>query len=193
MMGSQHRPTGRRVTQAVQDRDALGRPQNHIEGGHRVAAMGTAQQLPRRRVAALEHGLEPGHGCFALQPKAAGAGAVPAAWRLAVAGQILLVVGGQLAGVVLLPPYRQFRDVGHHPPLPPAVVGVSERTRGALLSSDDYGSSVERAALVQVLWRVHLRAVPWRVVWCRYVPVAWTELKALAALTWSSTGFSSGA
>jgi hypothetical protein len=33
----------------------------------------------------------------------------------------------------------------------------------AVLSSDDYGSSVERGGGVQVLWRVHMRApVPWR-------------------------------
>jgi hypothetical protein len=46
----------------------------------------------------------------------------------------------------------------------PCAVGTSslldlhihenERTRGALLSSDDYGSSVERAVKRQVLWRV---------------------------------------
>ena len=48
------------------------------------------------------------------------------AWGLAVAGQTLLVVGGQLAGVILLPPHRQFRDVGHHGAAPlPAVVGAS--------------------------------------------------------------------
>jgi hypothetical protein len=34
---------------------------------------------------------------------------------LAVAGQVLLVVGGQLAGVIILPPYRELGDVGHHP------------------------------------------------------------------------------
>ena len=88
MVGGQHRPAGGRVTQAVEDRDALGRPQDHVERGHGVAAMGAAQQLARRGVAALEHGLEPGRRCFALQPQAGGAGAVPPAWGLAVAGQI---------------------------------------------------------------------------------------------------------
>ena len=86
---------------------------------------GAAQQLARRRVAALEHGLEPGRRCFALQPQAGGAGAVPPARGLAVAGQILLVVGGQLTGVIGLPAHRQLGDVGHHPPLPPAFVGAS--------------------------------------------------------------------
>jgi hypothetical protein len=86
MMGRQHRPSSGWIAEAVQDRDALGRPQDHIEGWDGVAAVGPAQQLSRRRVPALEHGLELGHGCFALQPQAVGAGAVPAAWGLTVAG-----------------------------------------------------------------------------------------------------------
>jgi hypothetical protein len=85
MMGGQHRPSGRWVAQAVEDRDALGRPQHHVKGGHSIPAMGTAQQLPRRGVPALKHGLELGHGCFAPRPKAHGAGAVPPAWGLTVA------------------------------------------------------------------------------------------------------------
>jgi hypothetical protein len=119
MMRSEDGSAGSWVAQAVQDRDAFGRPQHHIEGRDGVAAVRAAEQLPSGGVAALEHGLEPGHGCFALQPKAAGTGAVPAAWGLAVAGQILFVVGGQLAGVIGLPPYRELGDVGHHPPRPP--------------------------------------------------------------------------
>jgi hypothetical protein len=59
--------------------------------------------IPGVGVAALEHPLEARHRCFAVQPQAGGAGAVPAPRGLAVAGQILLVVGGQLAGVVLCP------------------------------------------------------------------------------------------
>jgi hypothetical protein len=68
VMGGQHRPSGRRVAQAVQDRDALGRPQHHVKGGHGVAAMGAAEQFPSGRVSTLEHRLESGHRCFALQP-----------------------------------------------------------------------------------------------------------------------------
>ena len=68
--------------------------------------------------------------------------------------QILLMVGGQLAGVLGLPPHRELGDVDHHPAAPlPATVGASERTRGALLSSDDYGSRLERMARRQVSWR----------------------------------------
>src|SRR5215218_181411 len=40
------------------------------------------------------------------------------------------------------------------PPLPPRLRWRQQRTRGALLSSDDYGPSVEREAQGQVLWRV---------------------------------------
>ena len=68
VMGRQYGPAGRRVAQAVEDRDALGRPQDLVEGGHGVAAMGAAEQFPSRGVPAFEHGLEPGHGCFACQP-----------------------------------------------------------------------------------------------------------------------------
>jgi hypothetical protein len=46
------------------------------------------------------------------------AGAVPPPWGLAVAGQVLFVVGGQLAGAVGLPPDRELGDVGHHPAAP---------------------------------------------------------------------------
>jgi hypothetical protein len=69
VMPLEDRPAGGRVTQAVEDREALGRPQDHIKGGHGVAAMGTAEQLPSRGVAALKHGLEPGHRCFAIRPR----------------------------------------------------------------------------------------------------------------------------
>jgi hypothetical protein len=82
VMGSQHGPSGGRVTQPVEDRDTLGRPQDHVERRDGVAAMGAAQQLPCRGVPALEHGLEPRRRCFALQPEAPGGGAVPAAWTL---------------------------------------------------------------------------------------------------------------
>jgi hypothetical protein len=129
---------------------------------------GPAEQLPSRRVAALEHGLEPGHRCFALQAQAPGASAVPAARGLAVTGQILLVVGGQLPGVVLLPPHRQLGDVGDHPAAPPAFVGASECTRGALHSSDDSGSSVVRNGAGHPLWRWDIRQAAggagWRVL-----------------------------
>jgi hypothetical protein len=137
VMRLEHRPAGGRIPEAVQDRHALGRAQHHVERGHGVAAVGAAEQLPSRRVAALEHGLEPGHRCFALQTERRRPGAVPAARGLTVARQVLLVVGGQLAGVILLPTYRELGDVGHHPAASLlAVVGMSECTRGALLSSE---------------------------------------------------------
>jgi hypothetical protein len=137
VVGGQHRPAGGWVAQAVEDRDALGRPQDHVERRDGVAAMRAAEQLASAGVLAFEHGLEPGRRCFALQAERAGAGAVPAARGLAVAGQVLFVVGGQLAGVVRLSAHRELGDVGHHPAAPlPAFVGASTRTGGALLSSE---------------------------------------------------------
>jgi hypothetical protein len=135
VMGGQHRPADRRVTEAVEDRDALGRPQDHVEGGHGALAMRTAKQLASRGVAAFEHGLEFGHRRFALQPEGGGGGAVPPPWGLAVTRQVLLVVGGQLAGVVGLPPHRQLGDVGHHPAasLPPSLAPATHPWCIALL------------------------------------------------------------
>jgi hypothetical protein len=96
MVGGQDGSAGGRVPEAVEDRDALGRAQDHIKGGHGVPAVAAAEELAGVGVAALEHGLEPGRRCFALQPEAGGAGAVPPPRTLAVARQILFVVGGQL-------------------------------------------------------------------------------------------------
>ena len=136
----------------------LRRPQDHIKGGDGIAAVLPAEQLAGGGVAALEHGLEPGHGCFALQPQAAGAGAVPPAWGLAVAGQVLLVVGGQLAGVVGLPAYRELGDVGHHPLLP-SRRRWREHTHPwciALLGKD-CGSRVVRNGDGHPLWQAQLQ------------------------------------
>jgi hypothetical protein len=126
VMSREHRPAGGRITQAVEDRHALGRAQHHVEGGHGPLAVGAAEELPGGGVAALEHPLEPRWRCFALQPQAAGPSAVPPAWGLAVAGQVRLVVGREFPGVVLLPAHRQLGDVGHHPAASlPAFVGAS--------------------------------------------------------------------
>jgi hypothetical protein len=145
VMGRQHGSSGGWVTETVEDRDALGRSQDHVKGRESVVAMRAPEQLPSCGVAALEHGLEPRRRCFALQSEAGGASAVPPAWGLAVARQILFVVLGELAGVVRLPAHRELGDVGHHPAAPsPATVGASKGTPGALLSSDDYGSRVGR-------------------------------------------------
>jgi hypothetical protein len=86
VVGGQHGPSSPWVTEAAKDRDALGRAQHHVKGGHGVAAVSAAEELAGVGVAALKHALEPGHRCFALQPEGGGAGAVPAAWGLAVAG-----------------------------------------------------------------------------------------------------------
>jgi 5-hydroxyisourate hydrolase-like protein (transthyretin family) len=59
VMGGQHGSSDGRVAEAVEDRDALGGAQDHVEGGHGVAAVGTAEEFTGRGVAAFEHGLEP--------------------------------------------------------------------------------------------------------------------------------------
>jgi hypothetical protein len=115
VMGLKDRPAGGRVAQAVEDRDALGGAHDHVEGRDGVAAMGAAEELVGVGVAALKHASEPRRRCFALQPEAGGAGTIPAAWTLAVAGQVRFVVGGQLPEVVILPPHRELGDVRHHP------------------------------------------------------------------------------
>jgi hypothetical protein len=154
VVGVKHRPPGGRIAQTVEHRHALGRAQHHIERGHGIAAMGAAEQFASGRVAALEHPPEVRRRCFALQPERPGAGAVPAAWTLAVAGQILLVVGGQLAGVILLPPHRELRDVGHHPDcsLPPSLASATHPWCIALLRR----LRVERRAIGEAssVWQV---------------------------------------
>jgi hypothetical protein len=127
VVGGQHRPPDGGVAEAVEERDALGRAQDHVEGGHGVATVRSAEELPGGGVAALEHPPEARDRCFAFHAECRRGLAVPAAWGLAVAGQVRLVVGGQLAGVILLPPHRQLDHVGHHPaaasspPLAPAT------------------------------------------------------------------------
>jgi hypothetical protein len=93
VMGRQHGSSGGRVSQAVEERDALGRAQDHVERRHRIPTMRAAEELASGRVAAFEHPLEPGRRCFALQPECCGAGAVPPARGLPVARQIVFVVG----------------------------------------------------------------------------------------------------
>jgi hypothetical protein len=46
VVGGQHDLSGVRVNQALEDGDALGGPQDHIEGGHGVAAMGRPSSSP---------------------------------------------------------------------------------------------------------------------------------------------------
>ena len=137
MVGGEHRLSNRRITKAVEDRDALGRPQDHVEPRHRIATMRAAQQLAGVGVATLEHGLEPRRRCFALQPQGGGAGAVPSARGLTVAGQVLLVVGGQLAGVILLPTHPTTWRCRPPRRSPPCLRWRQQRTPGALLSSEN--------------------------------------------------------
>ena len=105
------------------------------KAGTALRPWGRPSSWPVSGVAALEDGLEAGDGCFALLAQRCSAGAVPAAWGLAVAGQVRFVVGGQLAGVVVLASGGQLGHIRHHLPLPPRRRWRQQRTRGALLSS----------------------------------------------------------
>jgi hypothetical protein len=69
VVGGQHRPAYLRVSQAVEDGDALRGPQHHIERRDRVAAVGAAEELAGVGVAALEHPPEAPDRCFAFQPE----------------------------------------------------------------------------------------------------------------------------
>jgi hypothetical protein len=130
VVGVQDCPAGGWGAEAVEDGDALGGAQHDIERRDGALPVGAAEQLAGVGVAALEHPPEPPDRCFAFQPEGGSALAVPAAWGLTVAGQILLVVGGQFAGVIRLPPHRQLGHVRHHPaassspPLAPANAPV---------------------------------------------------------------------
>jgi hypothetical protein len=95
-----------------------------------------AEQLARGGVAALEDPPERLGRRFARLAKADGTSAVPPARTLAVAGQVLLAVLGDLAGVVALRPAESFATSTTTPRLPPAPLSASERTPDALLSSE---------------------------------------------------------
>jgi hypothetical protein len=136
VMGGQHRPAGRRIPQAIEDGDALGRAQHHVKAWDGVAAVGWPSSSP-------VVGSRPSN--MAWNP-ATDASPCSQGWlrrrRTTVPGTHrdrtgTLVVGGQLAGVVGLPPHRELGDVGHHPASLLAVVGASECTAGALLSSEN--------------------------------------------------------
>jgi hypothetical protein len=111
------------------------------------------EQLPRRRVSALEHGLEPGHRCFALQPgrwrrrRTSG----PGTHR----GQTDTPRGRWPAHGCNTPsaPPTTWRCRPPPRPLPSRLRWRERRTRGALLSSDDFASSVERTATLHPLWQ----------------------------------------
>jgi hypothetical protein len=74
-----------------------------------------AEQLTGVGVAAVEHPHERLGGGGALLAERGGALAEPAARGLAVAGEVLLAVVGDLAEVVVLAADRQLGDIDNHP------------------------------------------------------------------------------
>jgi hypothetical protein len=69
VVAGQHRPAGRGIAEAVEDRDALGGAQDDVEGGHGVAAVRAAEQLPGAGVAALEHAWNSATDASPCRPK----------------------------------------------------------------------------------------------------------------------------
>jgi hypothetical protein len=109
-----------------------------------VAAVRTAEQLAGDGVAALEDPPERLGVGFAVLAEGGGALAVPPARALAVPGQVFLVVLGDLAGVVVLPPDRQLGHVRDHR-APASRLVLRERTHPwciALLLENDLATSV---------------------------------------------------
>jgi hypothetical protein len=123
VVGLQHVTGDLGVSEAVQQRHALGRPQHQIECRNAMFAVGAAKELAGVGVAAVEHPHERLGGRDAALAERLGAAAEPAAWWLSVAGQVLFAVFGDLADVVVLPANRPLRDVRDHTKPPRAQPG----------------------------------------------------------------------
>ncbi len=111
LVGGQDRRAGLLVAQPVQHRDALGGTKHQVPRGHRVGAGWTAELLAGLGVAPGEQVLERLRRAGAFKTERGGAAAKVLAGGLAVAGQVLLAVLGDLAGVVVGPPGRQLVQV----------------------------------------------------------------------------------
>src|SRR6266542_1724456 len=114
LVGGQDRRAGLLVAQPVQHRDALGGTKHQVPRGHRVGAGWTAELLAGLGVAPGEQVLERLRRAGAFKTERGGAAAKVLAGGLAVAGQVLLAVLGDLAGVVVGPPGRQLVQVRGH-------------------------------------------------------------------------------
>src|SRR6266545_2779048 len=114
LVGGQDRRAGLLVAQPGQHRDALGGTKHQVPRGHRVGAGWTAELLAGLGVAPGEQVLERLRRAGAFKTERGGAAAKVLAGGLAVAGQVLLAVLGDLAGVVVGPPGRQLVQVRGH-------------------------------------------------------------------------------
>jgi hypothetical protein len=108
------RRTGPLVPQRVQDRHVLVGAEHQIPRRHRIGTGRAAELLAGAGVLPGKQPLERRRRTLTLQAKRQGAATVEHPWRLAVAGQVLLAVAGDLAGVVVLPPGRQLVQIRRH-------------------------------------------------------------------------------
>jgi hypothetical protein len=101
-VGEPHRQQPRplhMLGEGVQDRHVLVRAEHQIPGRHRVLPWRAAELLTRPGVLPGEQPLERLGRTLTLKPQGAGAAAVVDARGLAVAGQVLLTVLGDLTGL----------------------------------------------------------------------------------------------
>jgi hypothetical protein len=159
MVSAHHRSVDALIAERVQHAHILDRPQHQIPRGHRVLAVGAAEQLAGVGVAPLEDPLEPFGGRGAFLAERRGAGAVPAARGLAVAAQVLFAVVGDLADVVVLPAHCELGQIRDHPSPRSAATLGSKRTRGALLSCVGFGWYEGRAMRQRKGERLRVRLV----------------------------------
>jgi hypothetical protein len=122
---------------------------------HPGAAFGCATVGPRS-AGACPHGSAGGHRRFAPQPKGGGAGAIPAAWGLTVAGQYAWWSVASSRVEYASRPAESLAMSATTLPLPPRRRWRQQRSRGALLLGR-LRVEGEREAQGQVLWRVRVK------------------------------------
>jgi hypothetical protein len=122
LMRGRHLPRRLRVPQAIQDRHVLMRAEHQVPGGHGIGAGGAAELLAGAGIAPGEQVLEGLRRTLPVQAQRAGAATMEHPRGLALAGQVLLAVAGDLAGVVARPAGRQLVEIRNHAPSrPPAT------------------------------------------------------------------------
>jgi hypothetical protein len=83
-----------------QRRDALGWGERDVPAGHLFVRM-LLQPLPGHGVTLFEHRPEPGLGHLSGDVEDAGPAALPASWRIALTGQVVVPIVGHLVEVIV--------------------------------------------------------------------------------------------